>query len=182
MERNNMGELIMDHYEKYLGVFEERYIFKSEERMPSIQLLQYGNVFEGCKTYVTIGLSNFAYIISGVYEVVMVVDDDFEDSSTILANALFYVINNTVKLDRGTYIEGIKNINEEFSIKHNKNAVYFTEPYAFPDGFSEINKEIKMYLAFFVSEEECNYIRKNGWEKFEDYLEENNVDIMNINR
>ena len=39
-----------------------------------------------------------------------------------------------------------------------------------------------MSLAFFISKEECDYIRRFGWDKFEDYLEDNNVDIMNINR
>ncbi len=179
---NNIGELIIEHYEKFLGVFEDCLIFKSDEAMTSIQLLQYDKVFEGCKTYATIGLSRYADIISDAYEVVMVVDDDAEVSGTILANVLFYIINNNVKLDNGTYIEGIKNINEEFSSRHNKNAVYFTEPYAFPDEFSNINKEIKVCLAFFISEEECNFIRKNGCNKFEEYLEENNVDVMDINR
>ena len=73
-----------------------------------------------------------------------------EESAVILANTLFYIINNDVKLNRGTYIEGIKNINEEFGIKHDKNAVYFTETYAFPDEFSTINEEVKMCLAFFI--------------------------------
>ncbi|MBQ3545169.1 MAG: suppressor of fused domain protein [Lachnospiraceae bacterium] len=182
MEKNNIGELIMDHYEKYLGEFEDCLIFKGDENSSSIQLLQYDNVFKDCKTYATIGLSKYADIIKDVYEVVMVVDDAMEECATILANALFYIINNNVKLNRGTYIEGIKNINEEFGIKHNKTAVYFTETYAFPDEFSTINEEVKMCLAFFISEEECDYIRKFGCDKFEDYLEDNNVDIMNINR
>lgn len=182
MEKNNIGELIMDHYEKYLGEFEDCLIFKGDENAPSIQLLQFDNVFKDCKTYATIGLSKYADIIKDVYEVVMIVDDAMEESATILANVLFYIINNNVELNSGTYIEGIKNINEEFGIKRNKNAVYFTETYAFPDEFSTINEEVKMCLAFFISEEECDYIKKFGCDKFEDYLEDNNVDIMNINR
>lgn len=182
MENSNIGELIINHYEKYLGVFEDCLIFSNDEAKPSIQLLQYSNVFKECKTYATIGLSKYADVLSDMYEVIMVVDDDFEESATILANSLFYIVNNNTKLGIGTYIEGVKNINEDFSIRHNKNAVFFSEPYAFPDEFSDIDKKVKVLLAFFISEDECNYIRKYGCSKFEDFLEEHNIDIMNINR
>lgn len=182
MEKNNIGELIINHYEEYLGIFEEARLFKGDENMPSIQLLQYDKVFDGCKVYASLGISKFSELIQNTCEVVMIVDDDYQNTCSILANVLFYIIKNNMSFGRGTYVEGIKNINQDFSFKHNKDAIYFTEPYAFPDEFSDISKDVKMYLAFFISEKECNYIKKHGCEKFEDYLEENNVDIMDINR
>ena len=115
METNNIGDIIIEHYERFLGTFKERQIFKSDMTMSSIRLLQYDNVFED-------------------------------------------------------------------SIRNNKETIYFTEPYAFPDEFLNINREIKMYLAFLISEKEYDYIKKYGRDEFEDYLEENKIAIMNINR
>ena len=37
-------------------------------------------------------------------------------------------------------------------------------------------------MAFFVSKQEANYIKKYGCEKFEDLLEKKNVDVIEIDR
>ena len=37
-------------------------------------------------------------------------------------------------------------------------------------------------MAFFVSEKEAQYIKEKGSEKFEDVLEQNNIDVINIDR
>lgn len=182
MEKNNMGEKIINHYEKYLGMFEERRVFEGSEDMPSIQLLQYDNIFKGCKTYASFGLSKFSDIINNTCESIMVVDDDYQKSSFIFANVLFYIIQHKLNFGRGTYVKGIENIDKEFVIKHDKHAVYFTETYVFPDEFSYISESVKMYLAFFITQDECDFIKKYGCEKFEDYLEENEFDIMDLNR
>lgn len=182
MENNNIGEEILNHYEKFLGIFEQRRVFKSNENVPSIQLLQYGNIFEGCKTYASFGLSKFSELINNTCEVILAVDDDYQKSAFILANVLFYIIENKLNFGRGTYIEGIENIDKEFVDRHRKNAVYFTETNVFPDEFSDINGIAKMYLAFFISQEEYNFIKNYGCEKFEDYLEKNEIDIMDLNR
>lgn len=182
MEKNNIGEEILNHYENFLGMFEECMKFKSDEDMPLIQLLQYDNIFEGCKTYASLGLSKFSEIINNVCEVILAVDDDYEKAAVIFANVLFYIIENKIDFGRGVYITGIENIDKEFAINHKKNAIYFTETYIFPDEFSNINKIAKMYLAFFISQEECNFIKNYGCEKFEDYLEAYGYDIMDLNR
>lgn len=39
-----------------------------------------------------------------------------------------------------------------------------------------------LYMGFFVSKKEAEYFRENGCEKFEDLLEENDVDVMSLNR
>lgn len=180
MNENNLGEEILNHYEKYLGIFEDHRVFKGCEDMPSIQLLQYSNVFEGCKTFVSFGMSKFSAIINNICETILIVDNDFQRASYLFANVLFYIIENNMDFGRGTYVMGIENVDKDFALKHNKAAIYFTETYMFPEAFSCINGRIKMYLAFFISQEECNYIKKYGCEKFEDYLEEQECDIMKL--
>ena len=179
--RKNNGEAILQHYEKFLGEFIGVKTYAGNEKSFPIQLLIYENVFEGCKTYASLGVSKYSNIINNNCEVILVVDCDEENSSNILANALFYIINNNVELRRGTYIDGIKNINKEFYLRHNKSAIYFTETYYFPEEFSLADNK-KMYLAFFISEEEVNYLKQYGFDKFEDYLEEKNCDIFELDR
>lgn len=182
MEKNSMGEAILNHYETYLGEFTDRRIFKGNDEMSSIQILEYDDVFEGCKAFASFGLSKYADIVNNTSEAILAIDDDSKNACSIFANVLFYIVENGLCFGRGTFVEGIENINKEFAIKHNKSAIYFTEPYAFPDEFACIGEEVNICLAFFISDEECAFIKKYGCDKFEDYLEEKDCDIMDLNR
>lgn len=182
MSEKNLGELILNHYDKYLGNYSGREIYKRDNNSPSIQLLKYENVFEDCMTYATFGFSNFKEAIGKSCEIVMITDDCYNECEEIFANALFYIINNKIKFGRGTFIEGIEKINQEFAIVHKKSALYFTETYSFPDNFSKITDSEKMYMAFFISQQECEYIKNNGADAFEDELERMEYDIFDINR
>lgn len=142
MKKEDMGEEILNHYEKFLGIFGEYRVFKNSEDMPSIQLLQYDNVFNGCKTYVSFGMSKFSTIIKNTCESILIVDNDFQKASYIFANVLFYIIENNMSFGRGTYVTGIENIDKEFVLKHNKAAIYITETYMFPEAFSWINGSV----------------------------------------
>lgn len=182
MEKNNLGEIILNHYEKYLGLFGDRTIFRGGEDIPVIQLLKYDNIFDECITYASFGFSKYSGIIGNTCETILSVDDDFEDAALIFANALFFIIKNRLEFGRGTCVDGIYNINREFADRHKKNAVYFTETYVFPDEFSHISNGVKMYLGFFISQDECNYLKEFGCEKFEDLLEERKCDVMDLDR
>ena len=83
---------------------------------------------------------------------------------------------------RGTIIEGLDNIIADFSKRHNKTAIYFTEPYVLPEEFSKIEDHLKMYIAFFISEKELEFIHNYGCEEFENLLESSKADIINLNR
>ena len=100
----------------------------------------------------------------------------------IFMNAIFYILENKMNFGKGVLIEGINNIDAEFSKKYNKTALYFTNIYILPEEFAIINNQCKIYMAFFVSEKEAQYIKEKGSEKFEDVLEQNNIDVINIDR
>ncbi|MEK4891629.1 suppressor of fused domain protein [Bacillus sp. FSL M7-0996] len=102
-------------------------------------------------------------------------------------SALFYCIGNGIEIGRGTAISGIETIDKAFVQKYNKSAVYFTEPFAFPEEYSHVrteneDKDGKMLLAFFITQSEYECFVKCGTEKFEDLLEENDVDPFNVSR
>ncbi|MED4070061.1 suppressor of fused domain protein [Priestia endophytica] len=183
----NYGELYYDHYEKFLGEPIDREIFKNNEQLPGIQVLKYENVFEECLVYNTLGFSKYEGIVGNNIEVSMVVDRAFNNTGYILVNALFYCISNQIGMGRGVAIGGIESVDKDFVQKYNKSAVYFTEPFAFPEEYSDVHIETKkkdgrILLAFFISQSEYEYFIKYEAEKFEDLLEKRDVDPFNVTR
>ncbi|WP_045519969.1 suppressor of fused domain protein [Neobacillus niacini] len=183
----NFGELYYDHYNKFLGEPNDREVFINNEELPSIQVLIYENVFEECLVYNTLGFSKYEEIVGDNVEVSMVVDGAFNSAGYILANALFYCISNRIEVVRGVAISGIENIDRAFVQKYDKNAGYLTEPFAFPEEYRNVCNETKykngrMLLAFFISQMEYEYFVKYGTDKFEELLEERNVDPFNVAR
>ncbi|MGZ7441224.1 suppressor of fused domain protein [Paenibacillus sp. TH7-28] len=183
----NFGELYYDHYSKFLGNPIDREVFKNNEEMPKIQILKYENVFEECLVYNTLGFSKYEDVVGDNIEVSMVVDGASSSAGYILASTLFYCIANQMQMGRGIAISGIENIDKSFVQKYNKGAVYFTEPFAFPEEYSHVTtkseeKGGRILLAFFISQSEYEYFIENGADKFEDLLEEKNVDPFHVSR
>ncbi|MED4954068.1 suppressor of fused domain protein [Paenibacillus macerans] len=153
----NFGELYYDHYSKFLGNPIDREVFRNTEEMPKIQILKYENVFEECLVYNTLGFSKYEDVVGDNIEVSMVVDGAFSSTGYILASTLFYCIANQMQMERGIAISGIENIDKSFVKKYNKGAVYFTEPFAFPEEYSHVTTKIeekggRILLAFFISQ------------------------------
>lgn len=180
MEQNNIAEMLLNHYEEFLGNYKSARLYK-DEGDASIQVLEYENVFEGCKTYMSFGVSNFSGNIHNKCEIVLNVDDDFDRASCLFANVLMYLIENKAHFYNGSYIEGISEFDEDFCAEHKKSGIYISEAYPFPEEFLMCD-DIKIYMCFFISDEELEYLKKYGSDRFEDYLEENKIDIMELNR
>ncbi|QDZ80226.1 suppressor of fused domain protein [Priestia megaterium] len=183
----NYGELYYDHYSKYLGEPIDREIYRNNEELPSIQILKYENVFGECFVFNTLGLSNYEEVLRGNMKISMVVDKAFNSTGYILANVLFYCLGNEIEIGRGTAVSGIESIEKSFYQKYDKNAVYFTEPFAFPKEYYELDTEStqqmgEVLLGFFISQAEYDFFITYGAEKFEELLEESDVDPFNVNR
>lgn len=179
MEKN-IAEILLSYYEDFLGNYTSVQLYKNEEG-ESIQVLEYEDIFEGCKTYMSFGVSNFSEYIHNKCEIVLNVDNDFDRASCIFANVLMYLIENKVHFYKGSYIGGVAAFDEDFCAKHKKAGIYITEAYPFPEEFLMCD-DIKIYMCFFISDEELEYLKKYGSDSFEDYLEENEIDIMELNR
>jgi hypothetical protein len=83
---------------------------------------------------------------------------------------------------KGVLIEGAGNIVDNFVEKYHKSALYFTNVFLLPDEFAFVSDICRIYMCFFVSPEEAEYIKKYGSEKFEDILEKSNVDVIDLKR
>lgn len=171
----SLGETILDHYEKYLGEYAGADVYADEEC--EIQLLGFPETIKDCLLLATFGVSKYEEC-----EVILPVDDLYDECAEIFANSIFYALSNNIKIGRGVLIEGADNIVEGFSDKCGKTALYFTEAYPLPDEFATIDNKCHIYMGFFVSKKEAEYIKVHGSEQFEDILEEKEVDVINLNR
>jgi hypothetical protein len=184
----NWGSAFYDHFAKYHGGEpKKRSIYKQSEETPSIQILRYENVFEGCTVFSSLGISNYVSLLGTVAEASLVTDFAPDESESILANTLFHIINEKIEFGRGVSINGVSNINKEFSKAFDKNALYFTTPYAFPEGYERVitpgaTGEGLIFLSFFISQREHEYFVANGAEKFENMLVDCNVDPFDLKR
>ena len=176
----NIGEKILDHYMKYLGEYagSDRYSLGNQ----IIQILGFPNVFEGCMVFATFGMSKYFEEIHRRCEVILTVDDYYDECSEILANTVCYIISNKMDFGRGVLIEGTDSIVPGFSDLCGKRALYFTEVSGLPDEFSTVDESCKIYMCFFVTEKEVEYFKEYGSEQFENYLEENKIDVSEIKR
>ena len=181
------GELYYDHYLKYLKEPSSVRKHIQESDKPKIQILEFANVFDKCTTLCSLGLSHYEKDIDIISEACLVTDFDPVTSSMVFANTLFYLVQNKIQIGRGVSITGIDRIAQKFSSNTRKNALYFTTPFCFPDGFdivksADIAVEGFVYLSFFISEKEHEFFVENGTDAFESMLEENEVDPFNVKR
>lgn len=181
----NWGECYYDHYLAFLREPASTVIFRGDNSENFIQILSFDNVFKGCKVLCSLGLTHFASELDNVCEIFMPVDSDWESAENALANALFYMVKNHMTIHRGSCLSGIENIDPSFASQYHKTSLYLTLPYNIPDAFQHVkcgDQIGSVYLAFFISQSERDFIVKNGPTKFEDLLEQRGVDPFKLER
>lgn len=60
--------------------------------------------------------------------------------------------------------------------------MYFTNVFVLPENFAFVNDVCCIYMCLFVSKDEAEFIKKYGSEKFEDLLENSDVDVIDLKR
>ena len=176
----SIGEKILDHYTKYLGEFCGSEQYRFENRI--IQILGFPDVYKDCMVFATFGMSKYSGEIKRQCEVILAVNDLYDECSEILANTVCYILSEKMEFRRGILIEGVDNIVPGFSDSCGKCALYFTDVSGLPEEFSVVDEGCEMYMCFFVSKEEAEFFKKYGSDAFETYLEENEIDIAAVKR
>lgn len=179
------GECYLDHYARFLGEIQKRRVYEPFSANRSIQHLEFGDVFEGCLVFASLGLSHFRRELGGTLEVMMPIDDGWEEASPILANALSLAIRDELPLRRGVAISGVANLAPQFKLRFDKEAIYLTDPYELPEEAHAVQcegKEGALLLAIFISDAELGLLRSGGPDALESLLEEQGVDPYQISR
>lgn len=180
-----LGCCLLDHYDRYLGSPIDRRVFESDKHGRSIQILAYDGVFPGCRVFASLGLSNFSQQVGTLAEIVVPVDESWDDVPLITANALFRMIDLQLRVGIGVRLEGIGKIAPTFVSRCRKDAIYFTEPYGFPVGFADVPCTpaiVHIRLGMFLERAEAGLLDRLGPKAFEELMEDRQLDPYRLSR
>lgn len=178
---------LINHIEKYLGKITSGESITSEE-YGKLQFLKFQNQpFENIVTYSTLGLSNHILNIKDGkdvrMELIASVNNTEEDS--FVNDLLLYVATNMLinhkAILRGQVIPIPNNI-----LGNSFESVYVSIPVVFEEEFASLKgaePDVIFAWIFPLFKNEADFIQKEGWKKFEDYLQENEIDnFWDLNR
>lgn len=178
------GEAYFDHFERYFRSPDRVEVYRSEDH-PTVQVLEYDRVFEGCRVFATVGVSHFAKQLGGPAEVVVPVDGGYEAVSLLLGTAPVSLSHNRQPLARGSVLAGIEEVSPGFVRAFGKDALYFTEPYGLPEEFGLVCHEGmhgRVYFGIFISRRELAVLDRVGAAEFETRFQGAHADPFALGR
>jgi hypothetical protein len=185
MEKNKFGEIILTHYEKFMGQPVFDWMFRLDDDVRSLQILGYDQFFRNSVVLASFGLSKFDPELGDLAEVYCPVDGMVDEAAEIFANTLFYLIQNRMAIGRGISICGVSSLNADFAARTGKAALYLGNAHGVPDGFPAITCEDEicyMYTMAFISENEHNFFVEHGADALEDLFDSKAVDPIELMR
>lgn len=182
------GDCYFDHFSKYFRVPIGREVFAQapdEPDEPTIQILSYDKVFKDCRLFASLGLTHYVDAVGKVAEIIVPADDAWELIPGLMANALFYMVQEQMRIGRGIAIARLDNVNGVFVHRFRKNALYITNPFGLPKGVEEVTcggQRGSVYLGLFLSEAEYRFFLEHGAERLEGALEADAIDPYHLAR
>ena len=119
----NMGELLLNHYEHFLGNYIGADVYNNGQQ--EVQILGFPKAIENSMVFATFGVSKHSDMINNQCEIILAVDENYDECAEIFANSVFYILSNRMEFGKGILIEGAGNIVDDFVEKYHKSALYF---------------------------------------------------------
>lgn len=177
---------IIQHLETHLGEIDKGWNDTNSEH--TIKVVKFENQpFENVITYSTLGLSNFVLPMiedrTSRQEFVFSAYKQFNNEyiASFLLTFAEHILSKNKALLRGEVIGP----NAPIIWGTLLNSVYSAIPIVFENSFAVYDGTIPPTVFVWIiplHEEEANYVRANGWVKFENLLETVDPDIWNLNR
>lgn len=167
---------VVEHLEKHIGKISNAVNITDKKYNITISL--YENIpFEKVRTYSTLGMSK--YFIDYYFELIMVCDDKFNKNeiASFLTSLSEYFIDNNKGIRRGDVMTFGFSITSDTKM----NSLYFTLPFYFDDDLQQLRLEDKTIifpLIIPIYAEEALIINQKGWNSFETFLEDNEIDNL----
>lgn len=171
---------LINHIEKYLGKITSGESITTEE-FGKLQFLKFENQpFENIVTYSTLGLSNHILNIKDGKDVRMELIasvNDTEEGSAI--NDLLHYIAHKMLINHKAILRGQVIPIPNNILRNSFESVYVSIPVFFEEEFASLkgtDPDVIFAWVFPLFRNEADFIQKEGWNKFEDYLQENEID------
>lgn len=182
----NWGESFFDHYERLFRKPKTAAMFQSHPGAPRIQVLGFHCVYGGgARVFCTLGLTHYSEAVGAPVELMLAVDEAFEDAQKALANACFHAATHRIRIGVGSAIGGLQNVTPHLAARWGKSALYVTAPYNLPDGAKDVPCGAEagtLLMAVLISPAEHQFLQANGPAAFEAMLERAEVDPIHLAR
>lgn len=177
---------LIEHLEHYLGKISEGWRDRNVNNR--IQVVCFKNKpFEDIVTYSTVGLSNFELSMNNGrairQELVCTAYRNFDGER--IASFLSTFAESIISLNRALLRGDVIGPSAPIIFGSLLNSVYIAVPMIFDDGLFVLEDTVPETVFPWiipVLEEEANYVRSNGWSKFEDLLERKNPELWDLHR
>lgn len=176
-------KLLQDYKESFGAPDIPRHRFRRKLETKSFGIQVHRNVCDGFKVYATVGLSKYDKYLKDC-EVIMVADDELEEALNVLGLTLVTIAGKEEKVGN-SFFGGIGTVDyfqKGFEEKYNKTSLYFMKLNKFAKDCPSITDECTIYLAIFITRQECQFLEKNGYDKFEEELINKKIDIRKLDR
>jgi hypothetical protein len=175
------------HFTKFFtcNPIERRLFTTHVDRERSIEIFTYDDLFDGCRAFTTIGLSQFSQELGHISEIYSASDEGWSRVPYILANTLFHMIDDKMEIGWGIVMRGVEIIAQDFYSQYGKSAVYISLPIGLPDEFRRVtcgDRTGHVYLATLITAAEADYFSKHGADALEERFEEAEVDPFCLTR
>lgn len=178
---------IIAHIEKYLGPISQGWSDKSSNQ--ELQVLYFKNSPEdGVDTFITLGLSNHVLNISSSKQVrqELVFSASNCESSANAISFLLSLCEMVINKDHRAFLRGeVVFLPYDIAEKMHFDAIYCAIPVFFDDDFSTCNETSPptvIVCIIPIKQKEAEYVKSHGWDRFEDILEQSDIDCFDLNR
>ncbi len=176
----------IEHVERFLGNINQGWGDKSSHQ--GLQIISFKNKpEEGVDTLITLGLSRHILDISSSkkvrHELLFSIHASY--SSINIFSFLLSLCEMIVKSHKPLFRGEVIQLPVDIVKKVHFDAIYCAIPVFFDDDFAtcyETNPPTVIVWILPINENEADFILKNGWDKFEDILEEANIDFFALTR
>ncbi|SHM65632.1 suppressor of fused domain protein [Chryseobacterium polytrichastri] len=172
---------IVKHLEQYIGTISRATDIVDKKYNLTISV--YDNIpFEEIRTYSTLGMNR--YFIDYYYEFIFVCMAKYNENE--IASFLTSFAEYLIDAENGVRRGDVLSFDFTMTSQTQMNSLYFTLPFYFDDNLQQLkleNKNVIFPLIIPIYNEEAQLIKEKGWNSFEEFLEENEVDnLLDLNR
>lgn len=178
--------LFIDHAEKFLGKIDKGW--KDNNSNVDLRILLFRDCpSENVSTYLSLGMSNQILELSPSKKVrqELVLSVYSLSISDMIVSFLMSLCEAILGRGKAVLRGEVIPLSTELAKRIGFEAVYCTIPVFFDDQFysyDEISPSTVIVWVVPIYQSESDYIKKNGWERFEDMLEEKDPDLCSLRR
>lgn len=177
---------IIEHAEKYLGTIQRGW--KDDNSDLNLQIVSFQDCpSEAVSTFLSLGMSRDVLEINEQKSVrlELAVSVHSMTISSLIVSCLMSVCESIVRSGTAVLRGEVISLSTELAERIGFSAAYCTIPVFFDDDFctyEETTPPTVIVLVLPIHKSEAEYIDVNGWERFEDLLEEKDPDLYSLER